>query len=577
MDDRADSGDPGPAADLEELRTLLLGPEQQQLADLQARLDDPEERAADVAEVLPRVFLQHSQDPRFTAALTPPIEKAITTSVQRNPKPLADALFPVMGPAIRKAVSAGLASMVESLNRTLEQAVSRRSLQWRLEAWRTGKSFAELVLIKTLLYRVEQVFLIERKSGLLLQHVSAAHAAVQDADMVSGMLTAIKDFVQDSFRVESSDSLEALKVGDLSVWIEPGPHAIVAAVIRGSAPASLRGRLQEAVESIHLQFGDVLESFTGDASALAGTQQTLETCLSAEYRADDTAPRSRSTWVIAGLVLLGILVWAGLRWRTAERWSSYLEALRAEPGIVVVASDRTWGGFTVSGLRDPLARDPQELLVDTGLPSDDVHGVWTPYYALDPILVAARAASALRPPPGVTLTVRDGVLSADGAVTLEWVAEAARLAPLVAGVTSLDAAGALSGQIQSLVDAIEGQTLLFISGAARLTSGQEVALGRLAEETRQLEQIAGVTGLRFRVEVVGHTDSDGIEAANVPLSQARADFVRVSIAPAATTFLEVVSRGEGSRQPAVMSENSVDKQRNRRVQITVTRRTGSGE
>jgi len=302
--------EPARDANIDELRALIVGPEQRSLAALQARLDDKEGRAEDLAEVLPRVLLQHAQDPHFTTALTPPIEKAITTSVQRNPKPLADALFPVMGPAIRKAVAAGLAGMVDSLNRTLEHSLSGRSLRWRLEAMRTGKSFAEVVLIKTLLYRVEQVFLIDRKSGLLLSHVWADSTDVQDADMVSGMLTAIRDFVQDSFKVSAGDSLEALKVGELSVWIEPGPRAIVAAVIRGAAPPDFRNRLQEAVESIHLQFGDALESFNGDTAPLADARNTLEACLHAEFRADEKKPRTRGAWIVATVAVLALLLWA---------------------------------------------------------------------------------------------------------------------------------------------------------------------------------------------------------------------------------------------------------------------------
>ena len=161
-------------ADLEALsalRDVLVGPERESLAALQARLDDREARARDVGEVLPTVLLQRAQDPHFARALTPPLEKALTAAVRRDPKPMADALFPVMGPAIRKAVSAGLAGMVESFNRAIEDSLSWRSVQWRLEARRTGRSFGEVVLLKTLIYRVEQVFLIDRRTGLLLQHV----------------------------------------------------------------------------------------------------------------------------------------------------------------------------------------------------------------------------------------------------------------------------------------------------------------------------------------------------------------------------------------------------------------------
>jgi OOP family OmpA-OmpF porin len=572
VDEGERAADRGPDRhdDLSSLRALIVGPEQRRLAALQSRLDDKAGRAEDLAEVLPRVLLQHAQDAHFTAALTPPIEKAITTSVQRNPKPLADALFPVMGPAIRKAVSAGLASMVDSLNRTLEQAVSWRSLRWRIEAMRTGKPFAEIVLAKTLLYRVEQVFLIDRKSGLLLQHVWSESAAVQDADMVSGMLTAIKDFVQDSFKVAATDSLEALKVGDLSVWIEPGPYAIVAAVIRGSAPAGYRARLQEAVETIHLQFGSVLEAFDGDTSGLADAKSTLESCLHAEFRADERKPRTRSTWVIASLVVIALLVWGGFRWRESRHWAAYLDALRAEPGIVVLSADRQWRGFSVSGLRDPLARDPQSLLAPAGVAAGDVHAAWTPYYALEPGLIAARAAAVLHPPAGTSLTVQNGVLSLNGQAPIEWIVEAKRLASFVAGVTSFDTVGALAGQAREAIAGIQGQTLLFTRGEASLVPGQESALQHLTTQVELLARIAGLAGQRYRLDIFGHTDADGADDSNMSLSQARAAAIKAALTSAAGAQIELATEGEGSREPVVVSDNERDKQRNRRVEIKVT-------
>src|SRR5262245_28009478 len=104
-DDTAQRDSDREPADLATLRAVLVGPERRRLAALQKRLDDRDARARDVADVLPHVLLQHSQDPQFARALTPPLEKALTASVRRDPRPLADALFPVMGPAIRKAVA----------------------------------------------------------------------------------------------------------------------------------------------------------------------------------------------------------------------------------------------------------------------------------------------------------------------------------------------------------------------------------------------------------------------------------------------------------------------------------------
>ena len=577
--DRAPGGtgdhDQDPDDELSSLRTILLGTEPQRMAALQARLEDPVARAQDIGEVLPQVLLRHAHDPQFTRALTPPLEQAITTSVKRNPKPLADALFPVMGPAIRKAVAASLASMVESLNRTVEYSFSRRSIGWRIEALRTGKSFGEIVLLETLLYRVEQVFLIDRRSGLLLQHVHAGAPGVQDADMVSGMLTAIRDFVHDSFRVSTSDGLESLKVGELSVWIEPGPHAIVAAVIRGAAPGDVRRTLQDAVETIHLEFAGPLASFDGDASTLDGCRPALEACLQTQFRAGERKPRSRGAWLLFGAAAVALLVFGGFAYRARARDARYLEALRAEPGITVVSADRSGGRLVVSGLRDPRARHPDSLLSQAGLSASSVEGRWAPYYALDPPLVLARARDVLRPPDGTTLELSDGVLSARGTPpSPAWAAEARRLAPLVAGVTAFDAAGALAPSIRGVIARLEQQALLFVKGQPRLAAGQDERLRDLVGDVRALDSLAQAADQRYRVEIVGHTDADGPAESNVPLSLARAGVVLDAIGADALRQLEIAASGAGSGAPAVAGETEADKQRNRRVTIRVTPQAG---
>ena len=139
---RSDDPPPGaadtPARRFAELRTLLVGPEQRQLHALQTRLDDPASHARDVSRVLPAAVELRTRDPHLKRALAPTIEDAISTSVRRNPRPLADALFPIIGPAIRKAIAATLGGMLESLNTTHEHSLSWRSLRWRLDARRLG-------------------------------------------------------------------------------------------------------------------------------------------------------------------------------------------------------------------------------------------------------------------------------------------------------------------------------------------------------------------------------------------------------------------------------------------------------
>ena len=168
-----------------ELRSLIVGPEQRELVALQAHFLDPAAQVRDVSRVLPDAIALRSTDPKLVRALEPSIAESLTSSVRRDPRPLADALFPVMGPAIRRAIAHTLASMMESLNRTVEHSFSWRALQWRWTAFRTGKPFAEIVLLNTLEYRVEQLFLIHAETGLLLQHLSTDARSGEDDSRVS--------------------------------------------------------------------------------------------------------------------------------------------------------------------------------------------------------------------------------------------------------------------------------------------------------------------------------------------------------------------------------------------------------
>jgi OOP family OmpA-OmpF porin len=177
--------------ELTEVRNLLLGSEQAQLAKLRQRLDDPERRATELSEVIPEaMMLRSGRDDKLTTAIMPNVEKALDASVKRNSSVLVDTLFPLIGPVIRKSIGEALRERVQSFNQGLEHTFSVRGLKWRLEAMRTGQTFGEVVFLNTLVYRVEQVFLIHKQTGLVLQHVVWRGVADQDADMVASMLTA---------------------------------------------------------------------------------------------------------------------------------------------------------------------------------------------------------------------------------------------------------------------------------------------------------------------------------------------------------------------------------------------------
>ncbi len=548
-----------------ELRTLLLGPAEKQIAEVHERLTDPQRQLREVSHVLPAA-IRSRKDDELTNALAPTVASALQQSVRKNPKPLADAIFPIIGPAIRKAIAAALSGMVQSLNQSMTYSLSFKGLKWRLEALRTGKSFAEVVLLKTLRYRVEQVFLIHKETGLLLHKASAPGIQVQDADMVSAMLTAIQDFVHDSFATPKGDELETLQVGELTVWIERGPLAVLAAVIRGTAPQDLRVVLQETLERIHLQFGQAMSEFEGDASALEDTAPLLEDCLEAHYDSgQDSSSRRRITplTVIVSLLVIGLLVWGFFWLRDKRRWDGYVERLRNEPGIVVSENGSRGGKRFLSGLRDPLARDPNSVMQEFKINPSDVISHWEPFQSLTPEFALSRARSLLNPPATVNLSVNNGTLEVEGFATHEWVTETRRTTRFLPGVTGL--------RDEKLLDLnrIQDPLLMFQLDRSDLVPGQNEKFNLLVRDIERLQALAVEMKKNVRLDISGHADGTGTEARNAALSEERAKTIATALEARLPKWPNLTIHAVGSKERLKEEVTEADRATNRSVTFRV--------
>ena len=549
-----------------QLRSIILGPEQRKLRALRKHVLDPTAQTRDVSRVLPDALQLRARDPQLMRALAPSVEDAITASVRKNPQALADALFPVIGPAIRKAVAHTFDALIDSINQSIERSVSWHAVQWRWTAWRTGKPYAEVVIANTLDYRVEQIFLIHRETGLLLQHVAIDRRSGEDADQISAMLTAITDFARDSFHVGRGDTLDSMRIGELAVTIAQGPHAILAAVVRGSIPPPVRASFESALESVHRQCAPALQAFNGDASPFESTRPLLEGCLVSQRRSEQGRPSYRGWAIAATVIVIALLAWLYVDMRERQRWNAYLDRLSAEPGVVLLASGTRDGAYFVSGLRDPLARDPAELIASADIPPESVRGRWEPYQALHPPFVTARAALLLRPPQGVSLSYDQGVLTAAGAAPQQWIDDTQRLAPAIAGVRQFKFEGE-SAEAQ-LTREIERSRIGFSRGDSAIAPSQEPALRSLIAHLSQLNAVLAASRRRAVVEILGYASSDGPDALNNRLSQARADRVHEALATTPLTHIQLSARGLGRASDAAATTEA-EHDRNRRTSFRV--------
>lgn len=349
-------------------------------------------------------------------------------------------------------------------------------------------------------YRVEQVFLIHRKTGLLLCHAAREGRDVAEPELVSAMLTAIHDFAQDTFGAEKARARQSFSVGELSVVVEAGRRCFLAAALRGRPDAGFPSRLGRTLDGIEDRFDEEIRRFSGDSGALAAAEPLLVERLETGRRLDSPS-RSKMAVLIGALLVSGALVVpaAHRRWQD-HRLATLVERLDDEPGMVVLEATRESGRWHVTGARDSLARPLAQLLDEAGVDPGDVDFVWREQQSADPEIVLARARTQLKPPPGVKLELRRSTLIAVGSAPPEWIAAAESSAETIFGVSSFDGSGVrplAADPAQHMIEALESLVVRFSPGSPEPIAGQEEILGRAARLFSALED-----RVKRRLEIV---------------------------------------------------------------------------
>ncbi|MBT2302125.1 OmpA family protein [Variovorax paradoxus] len=564
---------------LEAMRGVLLQREQVALARLEKKLDDPREFADAVSAVLPAAFaLAAAQHDQLGQALAPSVERATQVSIRKNPGTMVDILYPVMGPAIRKAIAETLDGTLQSLNQALKYGLSWRGLKWRIEAWRSGSTFADVVLRHTATFSVEHLFLVHRKAGLLLAHVARDDATTRDPQLVSAMLSAIQDFVRDSFDESASGatrgrSIDSLRLGDLLLWCEEGPSAFLAAVIHGNPPPTVRARLGETLAAVHEHWGTALQEFEGDTAAFEEASERLRPCLLSQA-AEPQRRYSPLLWLIPLALLAALGWWLTQRIVEGRRIDSYVAALQEQPGIVVTGADRRDGKWLVSGLRDPLAVPPEALLEPARLDPSRVAGRWEPYQALHPAIMLKRLRATLDPPSTVNLFQEAGGIRATGSASQRWLDKArAFTLTLPAGAPKVDLSALTDVEDPDFIrlrDAIQARLIHFEFSMPRPAADQEGKLDAAAADMRELVQVARTQGFPVKVTIVGHADATGKDTSNLALSIGRAEVVRSMLRTRGVDPGLLTVRGAGPLEPLRPGASEDEMSMNRRVSFGVS-------
>jgi hypothetical protein len=298
-------------------------------------LREAENRARDLeveVDLLQRKAQSDSEG--LLARLTPVFNDLIGRRIRDSHDEMAEALGPVMGDAIRVQIRESRHDMVEALSpvigETVQTAVSEffRELQRNVDAqlrmtlggegllrgiWARirGVPAADLAVRDSLSFAVREVFVVQQGSGLLLSRTHISGDETADSDLVSGMLTAVRDFARDSFTAEGEEpeELNEIQYGELRILIQSGRDVYTAVVIAGVEPPGFRASLRRLVEDIDIRYGAQLAAYTGNPEDLPNFEPRVQQFL-ADLQARETVHPGLSAaqkWLLLGGAFFGLI------------------------------------------------------------------------------------------------------------------------------------------------------------------------------------------------------------------------------------------------------------------------------
>jgi hypothetical protein len=268
-----------------ELRRILLGHEQARLDHLTGDVDDLQQLLAD--------------KDALAAIIAPSLDSALRDKIQQNRAEMIEVLHPIIGETVLRAVSEAIQDLARSVDARVRTSMTPAAVLRRIKAKASGVSGAEFALRDALPFEVVEVFLVHRATGLLLRHVTLRGQAASDRDLVSGMLTAIRDFAADAFGQGQQGELAAIQYDRWRILIEVAEHIYLAAVVEGVEPSGFRAALRDLVIDVENRYRYPLRSFQGDASPFAALDGPLSSLSPDASAVAPSRLTRRQRWALA--------------------------------------------------------------------------------------------------------------------------------------------------------------------------------------------------------------------------------------------------------------------------------------
>jgi len=282
----------------------------EQVDEIRQLLLNPETLVERISPIISQVLadeISASKD-EIAKALAPVMGEALRRQIYQAREDIIDALYPVIGQTVNKAVTQSMRELAEVVDHRVRQGIDSVGVLQRFQGRLQGVSGGDYRLRDALPFVLQELFLIHRQSGLLIYHQSNNPEAANDRDLMSGMLTAIRDFAREMFG--QGGELGSIGYESNQIILVAGGAAYLAAVIKGVEPRGFREEMGEVLVAIHDQNYDSLKEFEGNDPDLLQKAKDIFGSFSNRYdiKNDEQKPLSKGQRAALGSMALLVIV-----------------------------------------------------------------------------------------------------------------------------------------------------------------------------------------------------------------------------------------------------------------------------
>ncbi len=227
---------------LEVLKEILLTEEREFDKDLVLKIQKLQSRQEHLSDRMEPILDERMDDfvEKMPRTLGPVITETLKIEIKKSQEAVAEALYPIMGRMIKKYVQAEIKKLNEDINAKFNKTFSFRN-------WFSGKNKdidAAALMYEQYKARIEQILVIEKGSGIL--KANYAKTQTLDEDMVAGMLTAIKSFVEDAYD-KGEMELERIDYEFFTIHLQNFSNYYIAVVITGIYDDNYKDKLEDVL------------------------------------------------------------------------------------------------------------------------------------------------------------------------------------------------------------------------------------------------------------------------------------------------------------------------------------------